>query len=178
MLGGRTPTADDLPRLRYAEQVIQESMRVPPAIYTVGREALHDCEIGGFRVPRGTTLLMSQWIVHRDELLFFAQPLEFRPERWGEDTIKELPRFAYFPFGGGPRQCIGNTFALMETVLVLALMAQRYRPTLLPGHPVEPWPTFTLRPRFGIKAVITPRQGTGAPATRESLANIPAPGSP
>ena len=82
------------------------------------------------------------------------------PGRWGEDTIKELPRFAYFPFGGGPRQCIGNTFALMETVLVLTMMAQRYRFTLLPGHPVEPWPTFTLRPRFGIKAVITPRQGT------------------
>ena len=176
VLGERTPTADDLPRLRYAEQVIQESMRVLPAIYTVGREALHDCEIGGFRVPRGTTLLMSQWIVHRDER-FFARPLEFRPERWGEDTIKELPRFAYFPFGGGPRQCIGNTFAMMETVLVLAMMAQRYRNTLLPGHPVEPWPTFTLRPRCGIKAVITPRQGTGAAATRASLATVPAPGS-
>ena len=158
VLGGRTPAADDLPRLKYAELVIQESMRVLPAIYTIGREALRDCEVGGYRVPKGTTLLMSQWIVHRDGR-FFEQPLEFRPERWTEDRIRELPRFAYFPFGGGPRQCIGNTFALMEAVLVLAMIAQRYRCTLLPGHPVEPLPTFTLRPRFGIKAVITPRDG-------------------
>jgi cytochrome P450 len=158
VLGDRTPAADDLPRLRYSEQVIQESMRVLPAIYTIGREALHDCQIGGYQVPEGTTLLMSQWIVHRDGR-FFDAPLEFRPERWGEDKIKELPRFAYFPFGGGPRQCIGNTFALMESVLVLATIAQRYRFTLLPGHPVEPLPTFTLRPRYGIKAIITPRDG-------------------
>ena len=171
ILGGKVPTADDLPRLHYAEQVIQESMRVLPAIYTIGREALHDCELGGYQVPKGTTLLMSQWIVHHDGR-FYEQPQEFRPERWGEEKIKGLPRFAYFPFGGGPRQCIGNTFALMEAVLVLAMIAQRYRFTLLPGHPVEPSPTFTLRPRFGIKANIRPRDGNVRSSGQE-LAHVP-----
>ncbi len=162
VLGARAPGADDLSRLRNAEQVVQESMRVLPAIYTIGREALADCEVGGYRVPRGTTLLMSQWVVHRDAR-WFDDPESFRPERWAEERVKSLPRFAYFPFGGGPRLCIGNTFAMMESVLVLAMMAQRYRFTVVPGHPVEPWPTFTLRPRHGIRAVIAPRGGR-APA--------------
>jgi cytochrome P450 len=159
VLGGRrTPTVDDLPRLRYTEQVVQESMRVLPPVYTVGREALRDCEIGGYHVPAGTTLLMSQWIVHHDER-FFEHPWDFLPERWAEEKIKSLPRFAYFPFGGGPRLCIGNTFAMMEAVLILATIAQRFRFTVAPNQTVEPWPTFTLRPRNGIKAVITPRPG-------------------
>src|SRR5262249_27649739 len=96
------------------------------------------------------------WVLHRDGR-FFDAPLKFRPERWGEEKIKELPRFAYFPFGGGPRLCIGNTFAMIESVLLLAMLAQRYRFTVLPDPPVEPFPTFTLRPLHGIKAVVTPR---------------------
>jgi cytochrome P450 len=158
VLAGRPPGADDLPRLRYAEQVVQEAMRILPPIYTIGREALREGSIGGYCVPKGTTILMSQWVVHRDAR-WFERPLDFRPERWSDDRVKQLPRFAYFPFGGGPRMCIGNTFAMIEAVLVLARIAQRFRFTIVPDHPVEPWPTFTLRPRNGIKVVIAPRAG-------------------
>jgi cytochrome P450 len=156
VLAGRPPAAEDLARLRYTEQVVMEAMRVRPPIYTIGREALCDGTVSGYRVPKGTTILMSQWIVHHDAR-WFEQPLEFRPERWAEDKIKELPRFAYFPFGGGPRLCIGNTFAMIEATLLLAMIAQRFRFTVVPDHPVEPLPTFTLRPRFGIKAPVVAR---------------------
>ena len=178
VLAGRTPTPDDLPRLRYAEQVVQESMRLLPPVYTIGREALHDCEVGGYQVPKGTTLLMSQWVVHHDER-FFDRPWDFVPERWAEEKIKRLPRFAYFPFGGGPRLCIGNTFAMMESVLVLATIAQRYRFTVAPNQVVEPLPTFTLRPRYGIKAVIAPRPRNGPPPSgRAPLASATVPPAP
>jgi cytochrome P450 len=156
VLGGRLPTVDDLPRLRYTEHVVMESMRLYPPGYVIGREATQDWEIDGYRVPRKTTLLMSQWVVHRDPR-WFDEPEAFRPERWDEAKTKQLPKFAYFPFGGGPRVCIGNTFAMMETVLVLATLAQRWRFTLVPGHPVVAVPTFTLRPQHGILAPLTLR---------------------
>ena len=151
VLQGRPPTLEDVPRLPYLEQVVLEVMRLYSPAYLIGREALEDCEIGGYRVPRGTTIFMPQWVVHRDPR-FFADPESFRPERWTAAFQKQLPKFAYFPFGGGPRLCIGNTFAMTEMVLVLALIAQSYRFTLRPGQVVEPWPTFTLRPRTGIFA--------------------------
>jgi len=156
VLGDRPPTVEDLPRLKYTEWVIQESMRLRPPAYIIGREALQACEIGGYHVPRGTTLLMSPWVLHHDKR-FFDQPESFRPERWADGLAQRIPKFAYFPFGGGPRQCIGNTFAMMETVLVLATIAPRFRFTLAPGARVEPIPTFTLRPRNGVPAVLTPR---------------------
>jgi cytochrome P450 len=156
VLAGRAPTVADLPRLRYAEAVVQEALRLYPPAHVIGREAIHDCEIGGYRVPAGTTLLMSQWVVHRDAR-YFEQPEAFRPERWTGDLAQRLPKYAYFPFGGGPRVCIGNTFAMIETVLVLATIAPRFRFTVLPDPPVIPWPTFTLRPKHGIPAVLTPR---------------------
>jgi cytochrome P450 len=156
LLDGRAPTVEDLPRLRYTEGVVLEALRLYPPAYVVGREAIRDCEVGGFRVPAGTTLLMSQWVVHRDAR-YFDEPEKFRPDRWVGDLAQQLPKFAFFPFGGGPRICIGNTFAMMETVLVLATIAPRFRFTVLPAHPVVPWPTFTLRPRHGIRAVLTPR---------------------
>jgi cytochrome P450 len=156
VLDGRSLTVEDLPRLRHTEGVVQEALRLYPPAYVVGREAIQDCEVGGYRVPGGTTLLMSQWVVHRDAR-YFDEPEKFRPDRWVGDLAQRLPRFAFFPFGGGPRVCIGNTFAMMETVLVLATIAPRFRFTVLPGHPVVPWPTFTLRPRHGIRAVLTPR---------------------
>ncbi len=156
VLQGRDPTVEDCPRLRYAEMVALETMRLYPPAYVVGREALADCVIGGYRVPRGTTLLMSQWVVHRDPR-FFAEPERFRPERWGEEAIKALPKFAYFPFGGGPRLCIGNTFAMMEMVLVLATIAQRFHFRLAPGAVVTPQPTFTLRPTPGVPGEVVPR---------------------
>ena len=124
-LADQPPTVTDLPRLRYAEAVVMESMRLRPPIYAFGREALDECEIGGFHVPKKTTILMSQWVVQRDPR-WFSEPEKFQPERWLDHRAHEFPKYAYFPFGGGPRLCIGNTFAMMETVLVLATIAQRY----------------------------------------------------
>src|SRR5262249_49726005 len=118
------------------------------------------CEVAGYRIPRGLTLLMSQWVTHRDPR-FFDAPDEFRPERWADGLAQRLPKYAYYPFGGGPRLCIGNTFALMETALVLATIAQQFRFTVVPGHPVVPRPTFTLRPEHGIKAVLARREVPG-----------------
>jgi cytochrome P450 len=162
-LAGRLPTVDDLPRLRYTEWVVQESMRLYPPVYTIGREALRDCEVGGYRVPKGTTILMNQWIVHRDRR-FFEQPEQFAPERWTGDFVHRLPRYAYFPFGGGPRLCPGNNFAMMEAMLILATIAQSYRFTLLPGHQVVPWAPLTLRPAGGVPAIVTRRAEVMRPA--------------
>jgi cytochrome P450 len=156
VLGERDPTVDDCPRLKFTEMVALEAMRLYPPAYVIGREALTDCNVGGYQVPRGTTVMMSQWVVHRDPQLY-AEAERFRPERWAEDATRTMPRFAYFPFGGGPRLCIGNTFAMMELVLVLAAIAQRFRFRLQSGHDVTPMPTFTLRPRPGIPAEIVPR---------------------
>jgi cytochrome P450 len=155
-LAARAPTVDDIPQLRYVEWVVLEAMRLYPPAYTIGREATVDCVIGDYAVPRGTTLLMSQWVVQHDPR-FFPEPNKFRPERWGEDAIRTLPKFAYFPFGGGPRVCIGNTFAMMELVLVLATIGQRFHFRLEPGQVVTPQPTFTLRPTPGIPGVIVAR---------------------
>ncbi|MCS7044963.1 MAG: cytochrome P450 [Gemmataceae bacterium] len=156
VLGGRTPTFDDWPRLTYTEKVILESMRLYPPAYVVGREALTDCTIGGFHVPRKTTLLMSQWAVQRDPR-FFPDPEAFRPERWTDEFQKTMPKFAYFPFGGGPRLCVGNWFAMLEMVLILATIGQRFRFCMPAGAQVTPHPTFTLRPKPGVPAVIVAR---------------------
>jgi cytochrome P450 len=156
VVGARFPTAEDLPQLRYHEHVVTEAMRLYPPAYTIGREAIEGCTIGGYRIPEGTTLLLSQWLVHRDAR-YFEQPEAFRPERWENGLAQRLPKYAYFPFGGGPRLCIGNTFAMMEAVLVLATIAGCYRLTLVPDHPIVPGATFTLRPVHGVKAVLTRR---------------------
>jgi cytochrome P450 len=156
VLAGRAPTLDDLPSLRYGGHVITESMRLYPPAWGMARVAIEDAEIGGYPIPKGCGVSLAQWSVHRDPRWFDA-PLEFRPERWDGDLMKRLPRFAYFPFGGGPRQCIGNSFALMEATLLLATIAQRFRIRLVPGHPVVPMPTITLRPRYGIRATLEAR---------------------
>jgi cytochrome P450 len=153
VLGDRPAEAADVPRLTIAEQVVLESMRLYPPAYVVGREAVADCEVHGYCIPAGTTLFMSQWVVHRDAR-WFDGPEKFLPERWAGGLAQRLPRFAYFPFGGGPRLCIGNTFAMLEAVLVLATLARRFRFTLVPDHPVAPWPSMTLRPRHGIRVVL------------------------
>ncbi|HTU18203.1 MAG TPA: cytochrome P450 [Gemmataceae bacterium] len=145
VLGGRPPAADDLPRLVYTDMVVHEIMRVYPPAYAVGRQAIDACTIGGYPVPAGATILMSQWVVHRDPR-YFVDPERFYPERWADGLAKRLPRYAYFPFGGGQRVCIGNTFALMELPLVLASIAQRFRFSLPPGPPVLPKPQLTLQP--------------------------------
>jgi cytochrome P450 len=149
VLGGRAPTAEDWPRLKFTEHVVQEAMRLYPPVYAFGREASTTCTITGFRVPAGTTILMSPWVVHRDPR-FYEAPEQYRPERWSSDAVRTMPKFAYCPFGGGPRICIGNSFAMMEMVLLVATLVQRFRFTLLPEPAVVPSPTFTLRPRNGI----------------------------
>jgi cytochrome P450 len=156
VLAGRTPCVDDWPRLKFTEMIALESMRLYPPAYTLGREAIVDCAIAGYAVPRGTTLLMPQWVVQRDPR-FYNEPDKFKPERWGEERVKAMPKFAYFPFGGGPRVCIGQQFAMMEMVLILATIAQKFRIRLHPGATVTPLPTFTLRPESGIPGVIEPR---------------------
>ncbi len=149
VLGGRPPAVSDLPRLTYTEQVVTEAMRLYPPAWGIGREAIADCEIGGYAIPAGTTVIISAWVSHRDAR-HFAEPTAFRPERWGGDFAATLPRFAYIPFGGGPRICIGNRFAMMEAVLILATVAQRFRLEWQPDHPVVPLPSITLRPKGGV----------------------------
>jgi cytochrome P450 len=168
VLGDRDPTFEDCARLKYTEMVALEVMRLFPPAYTLAREALADCVIGDYAVRRGTTVLMSQWVVQRDPR-FFRDPERFRPERWNEEAISGLPKFAYFPFGGGQRLCIGNTFAMMELVLVLATIAQRFRFRMQPNARVTPAATFTLRPSPGIPAEIVVRRGvSGAAKPRDS----------
>jgi cytochrome P450 len=156
ILGGRIPTANDIPRLTFTEQVIQESMRLYPAVYLIGREPLKDVELGGYRVKKGTTVFFSQWVSHRDAK-YFDDPEAFRPERWADGLAKRLPKYAYYPFGGGPRVCIGNTFAMMEAVLLLTTLGQRWRFTLDPNAQVTPAPGITLKPSPGVPATLEPR---------------------
>ena len=156
VLNTEPPTVDNLPNLSYTEMVIKEAMRLYPPAWIISREALEDCNVGGYHVPSGTQLIMSQWVTHRDPS-FFPNPEEFIPDRWADSSITQLPEYAYFPFGGGPRTCIGNTFAMMETVLIVATIVQKFRLTLVPGFPVIPWPSLTLRPKNGIKMAPTAR---------------------
>ncbi len=156
VLAGRAPTVQDIPRLRYVDWVMKESLRLYPPAYGVVREAVHDCEIGGYDIPAGATLAMFQWVVHRDPR-FFDRPDEFIPERWANEFERRLPRCAYFPFGAGPRVCIGNSFALTELPLLIAAIARRFQFRLLPGHPVAVNPSLTLRPRKGIKVTLKKR---------------------
>lgn len=156
VLGGRAPNVADLPRLKYTEMIAKESMRLYPPAYAVGREAIEETEIGGFRVPKGTQLFAFQWVTHRDAR-YFDDPDAFKPERWVPEIAERVPKYAYFPFGGGPRQCIGNYFAMMEIVLLMATIGQRFKFRLDPGFKVEVLPVLSLRPRDGIKVIIEPR---------------------
>jgi len=157
VLGDRTPTLDDLPKLGYTGHVITESLRLYPAAWGMARLAVEDHEIAGYPVTKGMGVAMAQWVVHRDPRWYDA-PEEFRPERWEDDLLKRLPRFAYFPFGGGPRQCIGNTFALMEATLILATIARKFRLRLVSNHPVVPLASITLRPRHGVRVTLESRE--------------------
>lgn len=156
VLAGRTPTFSDLPQLKYTEQIAKESMRLYPPAFGVGRQAIEECEIGGFRIPAKAQIFAFQWVTQRDER-YFEDPNEFKPERWTEDFANNMPKYAYFPFGGGPRACIGNTFAMMEIVLVMATIGQKYRLRLVKGHEIGIMPAMSLRPRNDIKVVIEER---------------------
>jgi cytochrome P450 len=156
VLGDRPPAVADLPRLRYAGMVVTEAMRLYPPAYGLGRQAARATEIAGQAVAAGDILIAPTWVVHRDRR-WFEEPEAFRPERWAGDLAQRLPRFAYFPFGGGPRQCIGNSFAQMEAVLVLAAIAQRFRLSLMPDQRITPTPYITLRPEAGIRMLVARR---------------------
>jgi cytochrome P450 len=156
VLGGRPPALGDIPRLRYSENIINETLRVYPTVWMVGREAIEPVELGGYLIPPGTTLFMPQWVIHRDSR-WFDDADAFRPERWEGGLIQRISRYAYFPFGGGPRICIGNSFALMEATLILATIAQKYRLRLSPDAVIAPLATITLRPAHGVKVVVSDR---------------------
>ncbi|MBM4257383.1 MAG: cytochrome P450 [Deltaproteobacteria bacterium] len=160
VLNGRSPTAADVPQLPYTTWVVREAMRLYPPAWAIGREAIQDCTIGDYVVPKGTQLQMNQWVVHRDPR-WFDEPELFKPERWDHDLHKRLPHGAYFPFGDGPRVCIGNHFAMMEIVLVLAAIGQRYGLTLVSNEPLELVPSVTLRPKHGVKVVVQRRAQQG-----------------
>jgi cytochrome P450 len=133
--------------------VIQEAMRLYPPAYAIGRQAIRPCEIGGYRVARGGSVVMSQWVMHRHPS-YFDDAESFRPERWGDGLARRLPRYVYFPFGGGPRICIGNHFAMMEAILVLATLARKFYWQLAPGPKIWPKPGLTLRPEPGVKVIL------------------------
>jgi cytochrome P450 len=156
VLAGRDAAFTDLERLKQTEAVLLEAMRLYPPAWSVGRESLVDVEIGGYRLPKGSTFFMSQWVMHRDPKLF-EDPEQFRPGRWAGDAQRRLPRFAYFPFGGGPRICIGNRFAMMEATLILAALARRFSFATTPESRLDLLPTVTLRPRSPVRLQITAR---------------------
>jgi cytochrome P450 len=154
VLGGRTPQLQDLPRLPYTDRVVKESMRLYPPAWSLARSVVREMELGGYRLPVGANVVMSPWIMHRDPR-FFDRPEQFDPDRWATDAVQHLPRFAYFPFGGGPRLCIGASFAMMEATLLLAAIAQRFQLRMVRGYPLAALPSITLRPRHGMRMSIT-----------------------
>jgi cytochrome P450 len=150
VLGDRSPTLDDLPKLPFARMVVEEAMRLYPPVWGVGRQAIAVDEIGGYEIPAGAIVNVSQWVTHRHPA-FWPAPDRFEPERFRPGAERSRPRFAYFPFSGGPRLCIGETFALMEAQIVVAMVLQRYALTLVDGTTtIEPEPTLTIRPRGGL----------------------------
>lgn len=155
-LGSRLPTFEDVPRLKYIEMVMAESMRLYPPAWAMGRYARNDFRLGEYVLPAKTTVLMSQFITHRDPR-FFPDPLRFDPARFTPENISRRQKFTYFPFGAGFRQCIGESFAWMEGVLLLATLGQKWSLSLAPGHRVEPEPLITLRPKYGMQMDVRAR---------------------
>jgi cytochrome P450 len=157
VLGGRPPDVSDFGRLPYLQAVMNEVLRMYPPAYILGRTSIEPCQIGGYDFPVGSTMLCSPWVMHRDGR-YFVDPDRFCPERWLDGLANRLPAGAYFPFGGGPRRCIGQGFALGEATIVIGTLAQRFRFRLVPGHRVEPEPLVTLRPRNGIRMTLEARR--------------------
>jgi len=157
VLGDRLPTAADLPQLKLTERIVLEAMRLYPPAFMIGREAVAEFELGNYLVPAGTTIFMSQWVIQRDGR-YFDEPEKFEPDRWLPERGADRPKMAYFPFGGGPRICIGNTFAMLESILVLATVARQWSMTLVPGQRIILSPVLTLRPRYGIQVALSRRR--------------------
>src|SRR6185437_10653399 len=154
VLGDRTPTVEDLPNLPYTDMIIKESMRLYPPAWAIGRQASQDFDIEGYHLPKGQIVFMPQWVMHRNPEIWGNDVLEFKPERFDPQHPQEVPQFAYYPFGGGPRMCIGMPFAQMEARLLLATIAQHYSLHLVPGFPVVPHPMVTLRPKYGLQMTV------------------------
>jgi cytochrome P450 len=153
VLAGRAPGPADLAALPYTRKVFKESMRLYPPAYIVGRQALEDYQLGPYIAPRGSMVIVSQYLIQRDPR-FYPDPDIFQPDRWTPEFEATLPKFAYFPFGGGPRMCIGKGFANMEGPLLLATLAQHWRASLVPGQDIALQPMITLRPKHGIRMLL------------------------
>ncbi len=157
VLAGRLPAADDVARLPYTEMVFAEAMRLYPPAWTLGRRVLDDYQVGEYVLPAGSIVLMCQWVTHHDRR-YYPEPFKFDPERWTPEAKEARPKFSYFPFGGGPRVCIGEQFAWMEGVLLIATIAQQWKMRLAPDQRVEPKPMITLRPKYGMRVQLERRQ--------------------
>lgn len=166
VLGDRVPTVADLERLKYANLVVQESLRIIPPVWIIPRDAIKDDEIGGYRIPASSTVLLSPYLTHRHPE-FWENPEAFDPDRFLPERSKGRPRHAYFPFGGGPRLCMGADMAIMETLLIMAMVVQRYRLHLVPCHREEPECILDMIPRHGVRATVQ-RQPTPARAVATS----------
>jgi cytochrome P450 len=153
VLGDRTPTVGDLERLTYANLVVQESLRIIPPVWVIPRDAIGDDEIGGYRIPASSTVLLSPYLTHRHPE-FWENPEAFDPDRFLPERAKGRPRYAYFPFGGGPRLCMGVDMAIMETLLIMAMVVQRFRLHLVPCHREEPECILDMIPRHGVRATV------------------------
>ncbi len=156
VLAGRAPTPKDLANLPITDQVIKEAMRLYPPAWIINRQAMEEVQIGGYLVPKGALIFVSPYLMHRDAR-FFPEPESFQPERWTPEFEKALPKYAYFPFGGGPRVCIGQQFALMEARLILAAVAKDWRLSLVPDQQIEIEPMVTLRAKHGIRVLLERR---------------------
>lgn len=164
VLGGATPAAADVPRLEYTRRVLTESMRLYPPAYLIGRTPINNFKLGPYLIKKGSPVLVSPYIVQRDPR-YYEEPERFNPDRWAAESFADRNRFTYFPFGGGPRTCIGEGFAWMEGILVIAAIAQRWRMELEPGHPIELLPRITLRSKHGMRMTLLRRQPAPAAAT-------------
>ncbi len=158
VLGGRLPTVDDMPRLPYTRMVLAETLRLYPPAWIIGRRTIEAYEVGGYALPAQAIVVMSPYLTQRDAR-FFSDPAAFQPQRWTPALEAALPKFAYFPFGGGARQCIGESFAWMEGTLALATLAQQWQMRLVPHHRVALKPQLTLRPKYGMRMIVQRRSG-------------------
>ena len=153
VLSNRLPNLEDINHLRYTQQVVKESLRLYPPVHTITRSPIRDCEIGGYTFPAGCLVVLSPWVMQRSSR-YFVNPEKFQPERWENNLEKELPKGVYFPFGEGPRSCIGKGFAMMEATLILATIVQKFKLELLSEPAIVPFPSMTLRPKYGIKVLV------------------------